>query len=473
MAGILALYPNVKNPYRELTLLVGVSPVLAHALSAIGALHYALLANGDFAFVPCAADDTGIIDTLHSLTDMEGSMTRLVSQGPAPKTYEHYLLFKQHALRQLSLDIGDPVMRNDDRTLAAIIALALLDAVESGSGAWKYHLEGAKNLLKGRQQIAGYGGCGNTRGMVIEGLDRFVLEGCLLFEIMGSTLARPGTLSKPFDISTMGSAILTGLERTSFVGCPAYLLGVIFFVHAQWYSESEHTHSTTTLSTPSYLPGSSKLITTPSALIHHIQSFNPTTWAQEMQTFHSLPDLTARIALAASYKAAVYLYAVRVLSRPRLSPSSNATTAAITNELIHQLSSIPRTDPHFKCLIWPTFIAGAESWNRAQRATILDLLNAIYHVIMSVNVRNAAWVLSVMWRKQARRRWERGKVKVCRRSGGVNVDGGLFGFCGYGGGGGADDVCDDDALHDCDDDDDDDFDWVQELGNSRVDWLFI
>lgn len=261
---------------------------------------------------------------------------------------------------------------------------------------------------------------------------------------MGSTLSRPGALSKPFYSSTMGPDILKRLEQTSWVGCPAYLLDVIFFVHTQW---DQDTDPTTTAPQPTmaftsiHLPEDSIPLESPAALLQHTQAFDPVSWAHDMQSCLYLPDLSARIALATIYKAAVYLYASRVLSRPRSDSSIPprfslpADHKPIATELVNQLSLIPRSDPHFKCLIWPTFIAGAESTNPAQRPVILQLLSNLFYDITSVNVRNAAWVLSLMWQKQDAKREKK------------SVQGGDY--------------------------DDDDFDWIQELDDSKIDWLFI
>lgn len=62
-----------------------------------------------------------------------------------------------------------------------------------------------------------------------------------------------------------------------------------------------------------------------------------------------------------------------------------------------------------------------------------------------MNVRNAAWVLSLMWQKQDLRRSYRGFSADLR----------------------------DGFVHDDYDDYDDDFDWIQELDDARMDWLFI
>jgi hypothetical protein len=282
-------------------------------------------------------------------------------------------------------------------------------------------------------------------------------------EIMGSTLARPGVLSKPFYSDTLRPAMLKRLEVTSWVGCPAYLLEVIFFVHGLWYPDSE----ATTNPQPTALPESmhhEQNITLESfaALLQGIRNFDPAAWAQEMQAFFFISDLSCRAALAASYKAAVYLYTSRVLSRarPGFSPPWTdigvpADHPLVCSELITQICSIPHSDPHFKCLIWPTFIAGAEC-PHSQRAVILEKLGALYQAVTSVNVRNAAWVLRLMWEKHDIRRSKRHET-FSSRFAGEQMESGMSEY-------------DNDGYND---DVDSSFDWIDEMDESRLDWLFI
>ena len=174
-----------------------------------------------------------------------------------------------------------------------------------------------------------------------------------------------------------------------------------------------------------------------------------------MQKFFFIPDLTYRLALATSYQDAVYLYTSRVLSRSREGFSPPWTDVGLPNDhrliatnLITQICLIPPSDPHFKCLIWPTFIAGAEC-RPSQRALSLEKLGSLYEALTSVNVRNAAWVLRLMWQKQDLKRRERPGEQS------------LPGETAWAGDGYDND--DDDLL----------FDWIDELDHSRLDWLFI
>ncbi|OXV08372.1 hypothetical protein Egran_03864 [Elaphomyces granulatus] len=438
----LALYDAVKNPYRDLIPFIKESPVLTDSLAAVGAIHYAYVSSNDRNLSKPIGAASQLFGTLLPHQDIRHANPFSVSRLTDSKSYEHFLALKQRALRHLSIDLLDPIQRNDDRTVAAILVLILLDAMESGSGAWKFHLEGAKNLLKSRPTTS------NNQGMreMIEGLDTFVIDSCLVMEIMGATLARPGALSKPFYSHTMGPAVLKRLEKTSWVGCPAYLLEVIFFVNALRYSDTNLSTEYSSLFPPTSLDlEKSSHLQSPTVILQHIEAFDPVAWAEEMQTFLFLCDLSKRLALASAYKAAVSLYARRVLSKLTLNTGSSGSLPdsvdddALVNELIFHLSLIDPQDEHFKCTIWLTFIAGAESKYAPQRIFTLAKLDALWNAISSVNVQNAAWVLKIMWQGQDERK--RHVLDAARQS--------------------------------CTLEDDNDFDWIQELDRSSMDWLFI
>ncbi|KAL4870961.1 hypothetical protein BDV12DRAFT_40971 [Aspergillus spectabilis] len=481
LAKYLTLYSDVKNPFQDLIPLVGNSPVIAHSLAAMGALHYMILTNGEFSPMPWPVERLSTSDVPSPPDGAGPADLGSLSRRSCPKVYEHFLGLKQRALHQLSRDISDPTLRSDNRTLAAIMVLALMDAIESGHGAWKFHLEGAKKLLQNRE----YDKSSQAQTMM-NWLDDFATDGCLVIQLMGSTLARPGTLSKPFYTSAMGASALKRLEETSWVGCPAYLLEAIFFVHAFFDLDisDDPISQPSTVFPSAYLPEGSNPLHCPGNLPKHIQAFDPVAWAESLQSYLFLPDLSMRIALATVYKAAVYLYATRVLSRPRPGATTISTTiglpvdhAEVATLLIQQFSLIPASDPHFKCLIWPSFIAGAECRDPSQRPFLLETLRTLYFHITSVNVRNAAWVLTMMWRKRDQRREGRFKFRTY-----LDQDNRKFSIASR-----SPSLTttstptatttpstttpispNDDYYYD-----DDDFDWIQELDDSRIDWLFI
>ena len=79
-----------------------------------------------------------------------------------------------------------------------------------------------------------------------------------------------------------------------------------------------------------------------------------------------------------------------------------------------------------------------------------------------MNVRNAAWVLSVMWQKRDQKKAEKSTAHAKNEGGPSWNSHSQFVNTNR------------DHTYDNDDnDDEDDFDWIQELDESRIDWLFI
>lgn len=174
MAEDFVVYDQTKNPWRDIIALVGNSPVLAHGLSAMGALHYSLMTNSDSSVMPWTSYDPTPGPSHMSPEEIESMMMPASARRPTSQPYQHFLEFKQRTLGQLSKDLTNPEMQNDDRTLAAIVVLALLDLFESGSGAWSYHIEGAKKLLRSRPE--------NELGKgILQGLETFAIDGCLMY----------------------------------------------------------------------------------------------------------------------------------------------------------------------------------------------------------------------------------------------------------------------------------------------------
>lgn len=173
MVGDFALYSQFKNPFRDIISLVGHSPVLAHSISAMGALHYSLVSDSDTTLMPWSTNNLETVSWILTPEEIENVITPAASRRPSSKVYQQFLEFKQRALHQLSMDLDSPVMQRDNRTLAGIVVLALLDLFESGSGAWSYHIEGAKKLIKSRPKDE------LPKG-ILEGLETFAIDGCLM-----------------------------------------------------------------------------------------------------------------------------------------------------------------------------------------------------------------------------------------------------------------------------------------------------
>jgi hypothetical protein len=139
----------------------------------MGALHFSLATNSEAATMPWSKQSLLTADTQLTPEDIESFISPTGANRPPSKAFQHFLEFKQRTLGQLSRDLSNPLSQKDDRTLATIIVLALLDLFESGSGAWSYHIEGAKKLLRDRpEDELGQG--------MLQGLESFAVDGCLM-----------------------------------------------------------------------------------------------------------------------------------------------------------------------------------------------------------------------------------------------------------------------------------------------------
>lgn len=173
----LLVYPQTKNPWRDIMALVGYSPLITNSLCAMGAVHYSLMEGSDSSVLPWSSHNPLTTDTLLSSEEIQNMILPSNSRRSPSKAYQHYLEFKQRTLSQLSRDLLNPATQNDDINLAAIVLLALLDVFESGSGAWSYHIEGLKKLLRDRP--------GNKIGRgILQGLEEFAIEGCLMYVLL-------------------------------------------------------------------------------------------------------------------------------------------------------------------------------------------------------------------------------------------------------------------------------------------------
>lgn len=104
--------------------------------------------------------------------------------------------------------------------------------------------------------------------------------------------------------------------------------------------------------------------------------------------------------LGTIWKLAAEIYACCVLR----TSSTNATLALeqpSIQALISQYSFFERNDDEIiKCLIWPTFVAGAVSTSPEERAWVLRTLDRIWTLGRCANTQSAAEALEVLWEKR-------------------------------------------------------------------------
>lgn len=110
------------NSFRDLLLLSGDHAVLQHVIVANSALHYAnAMRNGQ------KASD--------------------IQQELSGKAHRDALVAKHRALRLLSEALANANLIYPDVVLASIMLFIMLELLESGTSEWRFHIEGARQLM--------------------------------------------------------------------------------------------------------------------------------------------------------------------------------------------------------------------------------------------------------------------------------------------------------------------------------------
>lgn len=113
--------PN-KNPFRDLLTLSNDHEVLQHIIVANSALH---LAN----------------------TTTSGHLTRSKQQAYSSKPYKDALVAKHKALMLLSEALAHKDFADSDIILASIMLFIKFELLDSGTNEWRFHIDGARQLM--------------------------------------------------------------------------------------------------------------------------------------------------------------------------------------------------------------------------------------------------------------------------------------------------------------------------------------
>ena len=105
--------------------------------------------------------------------------------------------------------------------------------------------------------------------------------------------------------------------------------------------------------------------------------------------------MKSRYHLGSAYKAAVAIYITQVMYQ--LYENNTARTCVATSAAILHIKSISRDDAHFKSLVWPAFVIGAEVREEPQRREIAEVFEHLWDIWRCQNVRNALNVLKDLW----------------------------------------------------------------------------
>lgn len=224
---------------------------------------------------------------------------------------------------------------------------------------------------------------------------------------MGTTLSTPYSIVKPMRPTQMVYDCLKRSEKISFLGCPADLLYLILQVNWHCWSMVQDTTIYDNIFEQSTINDNiqNPMEATYASIINKIQSFDPIQWSHHTSVLVPESDLPQRTRLASAYKSAALIYAIRVLSPKTALP---AQMTSLSSTVLSHLGAIPTKDSFFKCILWPTFIAGAEAVDAEWRKMAMGIIHAFWLELKPANVANAAAVLDSIWKKADSRSGEVG-----------------------------------------------------------------
>jgi hypothetical protein len=201
-------------------------------------------------------------------------------------------------------------------------------------------------------------------------------------QTLGSSLAKPGVLTSA---STLSSMRTSAFSTATPIGCPVKILSTIEIFASQRRHDcafSDHTINFAALEEE----------------LHEMRSYDLASWAMHNTTESSKVSSQDMMRLGAIWKLSADIYACRILASLAGYPFTS-DSLQVQNLIAGYVFLEREDDELIKCLIWPTFIAGAASTSYEARAWVLKTLDRIWNAGHCANTRNAAKVLGELWEK--------------------------------------------------------------------------
>ncbi|KAJ4243852.1 hypothetical protein NW762_014732 [Fusarium torreyae] len=302
------------------------------------------------------------------------SATQNTYLGPLVNYLNYHLRSKDYCLKLVSAALREErSIQQEQSLLITVVLLAFLDIFESGSGAWSYHIEAIKKILE----------AGSTSSTSVwNGNFQNLLQEAAMLQTFGSSLAKPGVLTSASTLSPIGSE---AFPTVTPIGCPVEILSTIEMFASQRRHES-------------VFAGHANNFTMLEDALHRMRSYDIRSWAVQNTTEFSKVSSEDLIRLGTIWKLSTDIYACRTLAC--LTGCTHTSESVQVQDLITQYGVLEREDNELiKCLIWPTFIAGAASTTHDSRGWVLKTLDRIWNTGRCANTKNAAKVLETLWEK--------------------------------------------------------------------------
>ncbi|KAF9891464.1 hypothetical protein FE257_003930 [Aspergillus nanangensis] len=371
IAKLFILHDSESNPFRNLLSYAMDHSILQQCIIAVAARHFA--------------------NTGKSFDHADGTLSpRFVNANLDA------LHFKQRTITALSLSLSHPESSQKDEIMATILLLIFLDILEAGINGWKYHLRGVEGLVNVSHSLLESGPStyvNNDPGETVDETRRFVARQFSLISTIGGALS--GVESRPeLAIGSDDSRRHQESIIRSFLGCPGFLLRAI-----RYFSNQRH------VVTNLYMHDDMSIdehVQNTRMMLELTVKFDCFEWASDFVQSRrcSTLEIQKLSLLSNAYKNATILYGTRILRGFKTQSETAAPESqALVSGLLDAIESLKHDETLFKCLLWPTFIAGLECHTEVDKTLVVTTLKMLWNLTCCLNVIGASNILHEYWKR--------------------------------------------------------------------------
>ncbi|KAL2801846.1 fungal-specific transcription factor domain-containing protein [Aspergillus granulosus] len=362
------LHDSDENPFRGLVPYALEDQLLLKSITALAARHYA---------------NTG----------QSFDQTDLIVPSRYGNANLQALHFKAQAIVTLGEKLAKPEPCMKDTVMATILLLIFIELLESGLDGWNFHLQGARSLTRLYRSLIQPGNQGDTRngsGDMEQDIRSFLARQYSLIDTLGAALSHPKSLHE-LSTSYDGAVGQESIVR-SFLGCPEFLLKSINFFSNQRRVIGELA-SHDDIAVQAHIQDTL-------TMLDLTQNFNSFKWASESHpsSVSSPGEINSLSKLSESYKVAALLYGRQVLGSVG-TQLATLEDEELVSQLLGCIDALKGDGTLFKCLLWPTFVAGLHCFDQDQQAFVSDSLRMIWDLTNCLNVINASNILKDLWER--------------------------------------------------------------------------
>ncbi|PSS05331.1 fungal-specific transcription factor domain-domain-containing protein [Coniella lustricola] len=267
--------------------------------------------------------------------------------APSQQHLVDALAAKGRAYRFLSQALDHLTPETRPMAMIAVVFFINFELIDSGRGKWKPHIKAAANLLTSLQSL------GNSLPSEIAQLADMVIADYIAYNVYASGFANPEENA----VSTMQSIdIVASLEKVAahtYGCCPPVVLNILSKATKLFAADTK-------------------------AAVHlceELIAFDVSAWVHNIKGLGAVDDRGIRIHMANIHRLAVCLYIFLVV--PDTSARMKLTVDALHAELLACIGNVPFNHLLAKGLVWPTFMASAQTDDVEVRKWSLRRMNAI------------------------------------------------------------------------------------------------